>query len=130
MKSLRFQFRSLRCSSTDLEAIRLRFCRALCDFKSRDFPKGPKIEKIKFRLKFSISLEKSGVARVRLADLNGPKETSLGQYEPKWTILVSRMLNRVRNKVVLIKNGRFDHLVKLGPAHFLTVPRPLLENSI
>ena len=23
-------------SSTDLEAIRLRFCRALCDFKSRD----------------------------------------------------------------------------------------------
>ena len=30
----------------------------------------------------------SGMARVRLADLNGPKWTSSGQNEPKWTILV------------------------------------------
>ena len=34
----------------------------------------------------------SGVARVRLADLNGPKWTSLGQNGPFWSILVSRML--------------------------------------
>ena len=30
----------------------------------------------------------SGMARVRLADPNGPKWTSLGQSGPKWTILV------------------------------------------
>ena len=30
----------------------------------------------------------SGMARVRLADLNGPKWTSPGQNGPKWTILV------------------------------------------
>ena len=30
----------------------------------------------------------SGIARVRLADLNGPKWTSSGQNGPKWTILV------------------------------------------
>ena len=30
----------------------------------------------------------SGMARVRLADLNGPKWPSSGQNGPKWTILV------------------------------------------
>ena len=30
----------------------------------------------------------SGMARVRLAELNGPKWTSSGQNGPKWTILV------------------------------------------
>ena len=30
----------------------------------------------------------SGMARVRLADLNGPKWTSSGQNGPKWTVLV------------------------------------------
>ena len=41
------------------------------------------------------------MARVRLADLNGPKWTSSGQNGPKWTILVH-----------------------FGPVHFPTVPRP------
>ena len=35
---------------------------------------------------------KSGVARVRLADLNGPLQANLDQNGPFWSILVSRML--------------------------------------
>ena len=44
---------------------------------------------------------------VRLADLNGPKWTPLGQNGPKWTILVHFGLAnaniRFRNKVILTK---------------------------
>ena len=43
-------------------------------------------------LRFRSLQRKSGMARVRLADLNGPKWTSSGQNGPFWSILVSRML--------------------------------------
>ena len=67
------------------------------------------------------------MARLRLADLNGPKS---GQNGPFWFILVSRMLNPVRNKV----NGRLDHFgpkwpvwtplltPKIPPKKFMWVP--------
>ena len=53
----------------------------------------------------------SGVARVRLADLNGTKWTSLSQ-------------NPVRNKVILTKMVILTILGQFGPVHFPTVPRP------
>ena len=66
------------------------------------------------------------MARVRSADLNGPEWTSSGQNGPFWSILVSQMLNPVRNKVILTKNGRLDHF---GPVHFPTVPQPFPSYS-
>ena len=57
--------------------------------------------------------QESGMVRVRLADLNGPKWTSSGQDGPKWTILVHFGLENakkpVRNKVIFDQNGRLDH---------------------
>ena len=58
----------------------------------------------------------SGMARVRLADLNRSQWTSSGQNAPKWTILV-----RFNAKIQFDQNGRLDHF---GPARFPTVPRP------
>ena len=66
------------------------------------------------------------MARVR-ADLNRPKWTSLGKMDqngPFWSILVSRMLNPVRNKVILTKMVVWTILDHFGPVHFPTVPRP------
>ena len=36
-------------------------------------------------------------------DQNGPLQVKMDQDEPFWSILVSRMLNPVRNKVILTK---------------------------
>ena len=55
----------------------------------------------------------SGMARVRLADLNGPKWTSLNQNEPKWTILVRFSLANAKIqfgiRTKMDQNGRLDH---------------------
>ena len=70
----------------------------------------------------------SGMARVRLADLNGPKWTSLGQNGPKWTILVHFGLSNakfqfgIRSKwSKMVVSTILDHF---GPVLFPTVPRP------
>ena len=57
----------------------------------------------------------SGMARVRLADLNGPKWTSPGRNGPKWAILVHFGLANAKRTIL-------DHF---GPVHFPTAPRPL-----
>ena len=48
----------------------------------------PKIGGICSRQRQKLPTSKKPLARVRLADLNGPKSTSSGQNWPKWTILV------------------------------------------
>ena len=57
---------------------------------------------------------------MRLVDLNGPK----------WSILVSRMLNPVRNKVILTKMVVWTILDHFGPVHFPTVPRSFPSNWV
>ena len=63
------------------------------------------------------------MARVRLADLNGPKWTSPGQNGPKWAILVHK--NAVRNKAISTKMVVWTILDHFGPVHFPTVPQSL-----
>ena len=63
----------------------------------------------------------SGMARVRLADLKGPKWTSSGQNGPFWSILVLRMPKSSSEQGHFDQNGRLDHF---GPVHFPTVQRP------
>ena len=71
----------------------------------------------------------SGMARVQLADLNGPKWTSSGQNGPKWTILVyfglANVKNPVRNKAILAKMVVSTILDHFGPVHFSTALAPL-----
>ena len=73
----------------------------------------------------------SGMARVRLADLNGPKWTSSGQNGPKCTILVHFGLANAeipfRKKVILTKMVKIAILDHFGPAQLPAVPRPLLS---
>ena len=57
--------------------------------------------------------------------VGGPKWTKMDLFRPKWTILVhlvSRLLNPVRDKVVLTIIVKMDHF---GPFCFPTVLRPL-----
>ena len=51
----------------------------------------------------------SGMARVRLADLNGPLQTKRDQNGPFWSILVSPMLKPGSEWGHFDQNGRLDH---------------------
>ena len=68
------------------------------------------------------------MARVRLADLNGPKRASLGQNGPKWIILVHCALSNAKIQFgirsILTKMVAWTILEHFGPVHFPTVPRP------
>ena len=68
------------------------------------------------------------MARVRLADLNGPKWTSSGQNGPKWTILVHFGLANAKIQFGIRsfwpKWSFWTIVDHFGPAHFPTVPRP------
>ena len=55
--------------------------------KSKEFLEKQKSKEIQKSKERKIRVN-SGMARVRLADLNGPKWVSSGQNGPKWTILV------------------------------------------
>ena len=65
-----------------------------------------------------------------MADLNGPKWTSSGQNGPFWSTLVSRVLNPVRNQVILAKMVVWAILDHFGPVHFPTVLRPFPNFAI
>ena len=64
-----------------------------------------------------------------MADLNGPKWTSLDLNGPKWTILVHFGLANAKSQLGIRsfdQNGRLDHF---GPVHFPTVPQSLPTNA-
>ena len=63
-------------------------------------------------------------------DQNGPLQAKMDQNGPFWSILVSRMLNPVRNKVILTKMVVWTILDHFGPVRFPTVPRPFPKNAV
>ena len=69
-------------------ALRARFPKALKKHPLGTFRPRPLGKACKWRQESQDLSVNSGMARVRLADLNGPKWTKIGQNGPKWTILV------------------------------------------